>query len=65
MAQYRYSIFPATLAAGSNLNINQILSYGVRSGSNLTDIIPGWRLILDPRASDPEDMRFLGRPVVG
>lgn len=29
-------------------------------GDVATDIIPGWRLILDPRASDPEDMRFIG-----
>ena len=30
------------------------------AGDVATDIIPGWRLILDPRASDPEDMRFIG-----
>jgi hypothetical protein len=29
-------------------------------GDVATDIIPGWRLILDPRAEDPEDMRFIG-----
>jgi hypothetical protein len=29
-------------------------------GDVATDIIPGWRLILDPRAQDPEDMRFIG-----
>ena len=29
-------------------------------GEVATDIIPGWRLILDPRACDPEDMRFIG-----
>lgn len=29
-------------------------------GDVATDIIPGWRLILDPRAADPEDMRFIG-----
>lgn len=29
-------------------------------GDVTTDIIPGWRLILDPRAQDPEDMRFIG-----
>src|ERR1700690_1841736 len=30
------------------------------NGDVVTDIIPGWRLILDPRAEDPEDMRFIG-----
>lgn len=30
------------------------------AGDVATDIIPGWRMILDPRASDPEDMRFIG-----
>jgi hypothetical protein len=29
-------------------------------GNVTTDIIPGWRLILDPRAADPENMRFIG-----
>lgn len=29
-------------------------------GDVATDIIPGWRLILDPRTHDPEDMRFIG-----
>ena len=29
-------------------------------GDVTTDIIPGWRLILDPRTSDPEKMRFIG-----
>jgi hypothetical protein len=29
-------------------------------GDVATDIIPGWRLILDPRAQDPEEMRFIG-----
>jgi hypothetical protein len=29
-------------------------------GDVATDVIPGWRLILDPRAEDPEDMRFIG-----
>jgi hypothetical protein len=30
------------------------------AGDVTTDIIPGWRLILDPRASHPEEMRFIG-----
>ena len=29
-------------------------------GNVTTDMIPGWRMILDPRATDPEDMRFIG-----
>lgn len=29
-------------------------------GDVATDVVPGWRLILDPRAEDPEDMRFIG-----
>ncbi len=29
-------------------------------GNVTTDIIPGWRLILDPHTSDPERMRFIG-----
>jgi hypothetical protein len=29
-------------------------------GDCTTDMIPGWRLILDPRAQDPEEMRFIG-----
>jgi hypothetical protein len=29
-------------------------------GEIATDIIPGWRLILDPRCADPEEMRFIG-----
>ena len=29
-------------------------------GDVTTDIIPVWRLILDPRTSDPEKMRFIG-----
>ena len=29
-------------------------------GDVAVDIIPGWRLILDPRTQDPEEMRFIG-----
>lgn len=29
-------------------------------GDVATDIIPGWRLLLDPRTQDPEEMRFIG-----
>ncbi len=29
-------------------------------GNVTTDIIPGWRMLLDPRTADPERMRFIG-----